>query len=90
MRFVGSEGEETLRGNDLRFALGLKSNFITAMKPFLDSSGNLTEMEVRGRGWGHGVGMCQMGAVALAKEGASHQEILKQYYRGIDLNSYQR
>lgn len=38
-----------------------------------------------GRGWGHGVGMCQTGAYGMALEGRSFEEILKHYYRGIEL-----
>lgn len=35
---------------------------------------------LRGRGWGHGVGLCQIGAAVMAAEGASCEEILKFYY----------
>jgi hypothetical protein len=35
--------------------------------------------------WGHGVGMCQEGARALARQGASFQEILKHYYTGVEV-----
>ena len=35
---------------------------------------------VRGAGWGHGVGMCQTGAIAMAREGRTFREILKHYY----------
>ena len=38
-----------------------------------------------GRGWGHGVGMCQTGAYGMALEGATCEQILKHYYAGIDL-----
>ena len=38
-----------------------------------------------GRGWGHGVGMCQYGAYGLAKMGLKYDEILKHYYTGIEL-----
>jgi len=38
-----------------------------------------------GRGWGHGVGMCQVGAYGLAKEGYSFSAILQKYYTGIKL-----
>jgi len=34
-----------------------------------------------GRGWGHGVGMCQCGAQAMAREGKTAREILSYYYR---------
>ncbi len=56
-------------------------------KPFLPSSAFLVEKErgkfvFRGMGWGHGVGMCQMGAIGMAKRGHSYREILEHYYRG--------
>ena len=35
-----------------------------------------------GRGWGHGVGLCQKGAAAMAQQGRSAQEILQQYFPG--------
>lgn len=38
-----------------------------------------------GRGWGHGVGMCQNGTIELASKGYSYQEILKKYYPGTRL-----
>jgi stage II sporulation protein D len=38
-----------------------------------------------GRGWGHGVGMCQTGAYGLAKEGYSYTAILQKYYTGVKL-----
>ena len=38
-----------------------------------------------GRGWGHGVGMCQYGAFGLAKMGVKYDAIIKHYYTGVDL-----
>jgi SpoIID/LytB domain protein len=40
-----------------------------------------------GAGWGHGVGMCQIGAAVMADEGRSHEEILTHYFRGAALGS---
>ena len=40
-----------------------------------------------GGGWGHGVGMSQYGAKALADDGSSAAQILKYYYRGITVDS---
>ena len=40
---------------------------------------------IRGAGWGHGVGMCQSGAVAQAIQGRSFEQILKHYYSKADL-----
>ena len=38
--------------------------------------------EFHGRGWGHGVGLCQKGAAAMAKQGRAALEILEQYFPG--------
>nr|MBA2544597.1 SpoIID/LytB domain-containing protein [Deltaproteobacteria bacterium] len=40
----------------------------------------------RGAGFGHGVGMCQMGAIGMANAGKSHKQILAHYYRGTHLH----
>lgn len=40
---------------------------------------------VSGRGWGHGVGMSQWGALGMAKAGYTHDEILAYYYSGTEL-----
>jgi len=39
-----------------------------------------------GSGWGHGVGLCQIGAAVMASQGYTHQEILKHYYMDASLN----
>ena len=38
---------------------------------------------ITGKGWGHGVGLCQLGASGMARDGASFEEILKHYYTGV-------
>jgi stage II sporulation protein D len=40
---------------------------------------------IRGRGWGHGIGMSQYGAFGSAKAGLAHDAILRQYYSGTTL-----
>ncbi len=42
---------------------------------------------LKGAGWGHGVGLCQIGAAAMAFQGYSHQEILTHYFRGANLQT---
>jgi len=39
-----------------------------------------------GHGWGHGVGLCQIGAAQMAAEGATYDQILKHYYPGSAIN----
>jgi stage II sporulation protein D len=40
---------------------------------------------LHGAGWGHGVGLCQIGAAVMACRGFSAEEILKHYYRGVEV-----
>jgi SpoIID/LytB domain protein len=47
-----------------------------------NARGELAELTFRGGGWGHGVGMCQMGAIGRAERGQSYRQILEHYYGG--------
>lgn len=42
---------------------------------------------LKGHGWGHGVGLCQIGAAVMASKGYSYQEILQHYYPGTEITS---
>jgi stage II sporulation protein D len=42
---------------------------------------------VKGKGYGHGIGMCQMGARARSAAGQNYKEILKAYYTGVEVES---
>jgi stage II sporulation protein D len=50
-----------------------------------DSNGDITHVVFNGRGYGHGVGMCQMGAKGLASRGVTYDSILRLYYQGTEL-----
>jgi len=67
-----------LPGSDFRTAMGLRSTVFTV-------SIRGRAVSFSGRGWGHGSGMCQDGAIAMAEAGASYREILQQYYSGASL-----
>ena len=41
---------------------------------------------LRGAGWGHGVGLCQIGAAVMATEGKTYTEILQHYYSGAAIS----
>ena len=41
---------------------------------------------LHGSGWGHGVGLCQIGAAVMASEGYGYREILSHYYRGAEVS----
>jgi stage II sporulation protein D len=43
-----------------------------------------------GRGWGHGVGLCQWGAKGMAEKGMDYHSILKYYYRDVEVRKIPR
>jgi stage II sporulation protein D len=70
----------TVNAARLRISLGstkMRSTLLTE----LSVEGNVIQMS--GRGYGHGVGMPQWGAYALAKAGMSGEEISLHYYNGL-------
>jgi stage II sporulation protein D len=69
----------------LRLNLGsewVRSTFLTAITV---QDGNLI---LKGKGFGHGVGMCQWGARKLAQEGKSPGEIIRFYFKGVEVKKY--
>jgi SpoIID/LytB domain protein len=50
-----------------------------------DSSGLPVRFVLHGAGWGHGVGLCQIGAAVMATKGLSAEDILKHYFRGAEI-----
>ena len=78
-------GEFRVRGDSIRWVLRPAPNRIlnsSLIELHPEGSGEVTGLTVDGGGWGHGIGMCQIGAVARAREGQSYREILTTYYRG--------
>jgi stage II sporulation protein D len=82
MRIIGSAGEYTVKGLNIRNALQLKENLFT-MDKRRTADGKLLSIAFSGKGWGHGVGLCQVGAYGMALRGKKYDEILKWYYSGI-------
>jgi peptidoglycan hydrolase-like amidase len=81
---TGTSGRSTIRALRLRSLLGLRDSMFYFDEE-RNAQGALIGMTFYGTGWGHGVGMCQVGAYGMAMDGASYEEILKSYYTGIDL-----
>ena len=73
-------GDRSVTGNELREALGLRSACFTV-------EGTEDGITVTTRGFGHGVGLSQYGADAMAKEGHSWREILEHYYPGCTIEA---
>lgn len=66
---------------DIRSFFNLRSAFFTVEL----ISG---QIRLKGRGYGHGVGMCQDGAMQMARRGRSYKEILQHYFTGIQVVNY--
>jgi stage II sporulation protein D len=56
-----------------------------APAPAPPASVTATTFVVSGRGWGHGVGMSQYGALGYAQDGWTYDQILGHYYTGVEL-----
>jgi SpoIID/LytB domain protein len=50
-----------------------------------DSAGVPARFVLRGAGWGHGVGLCQIGAAVMATNGFKAEEIVGHYFRGAEI-----
>ena len=66
------------KGTDIYNILGLKSTDFT-----IELQGDT--VEIKTKGYGHGVGMSQYGAEGMAKKGYNYKEILSHYYQGTNL-----
>ncbi len=83
LEIIGSNGVKILKGGKIRSALRLPEQLFVMNKRYNGST--VASYTFTGRGWGHGVGMCQYGAFGLAKMGVKYDEIIKHYYTGVDL-----
>ncbi|MEO5904228.1 MAG: SpoIID/LytB domain-containing protein [Gemmatimonadaceae bacterium] len=80
-------GNYVVRGNDVRFVLRTPSGGLLASTYFTaetetDGSGEISSLVVHGGGNGHGIGMCQWGAIGRARAGQDYRTILTTYYPG--------
>lgn len=84
LQIIGTESQVIVKGLKIRWVLGLRDILFTLDREF-DEGGRVTHYLFSGRGWGHGVGLCQVGAFRMAQSGASYKEILKKYYRDVKI-----
>jgi len=75
-----------LVGDEFRFVLRRPVSgtpILRSARCTLDHSGRV--IRAHGKGYGHGIGMCQMGAIGRAQEGQLYTTILKAYYTGVTI-----
>jgi stage II sporulation protein D len=82
-------GSYVLKGNDIRFVLRDPKGAILNSTLFTlnaqTSGGEVTSLTINGRGYGHGIGMCQWGAIGRARAGQNYRTILETYYPGTTI-----
>lgn len=80
------KGHKVVSATDMRKRFGtfeFRSTYITSITPVKGG------FELAGRGWGHGVGMCQEGAKYMANKGKPYTRILRHYYPGAAILDYE-
>jgi stage II sporulation protein D len=83
----GSDGSVACGGDKLRFVLRRKSasGSILRSANFSVAKNGPDEFVLKGRGYGHGVGLCQMGAIGRATAGQSFLQILAVYFKNTEI-----
>ena len=80
-------GDTILYKDKIRFGLS-KTPILSIrfdLKIQRDEEGFITFIVLDGNGYGHGVGLCQWGAIGMAREGKSYRKIINNYYREVEI-----
>jgi len=85
MLLKGKNGQAVVKGIRIRKILGLSETLFVIDREY-DEGGAITHFTFNGKGLGHGVGLCQVGAFGMALAGANYKDILKKYYSGIKIS----
>ncbi|MGI6573946.1 MAG: SpoIID/LytB domain-containing protein [Fermentimonas sp.] len=87
LRIVSTKGEVVI-GKELEIRRILSDSHLYSSAFTVHTEGAREKPErftLHGAGWGHGVGLCQIGAAVMGEKGYSYREILSHYYPGTDL-----
>jgi stage II sporulation protein D len=83
IRIDGDGQSKEIDGLAIRWTLDVPDTLFTAKR--LEPPDREPGWLFTGRGWGHGVGMCQVGAYGMAARGHNYRDILLHYYTGVEL-----
>ena len=88
VKLVG-DFDEIIIGKELEIRRILSASHLYSscfyIKKELNEAGKTKYFTLFGAGWGHGVGLCQVGAAIMGEEGFLHEQILKHYYESAEL-----
>ena len=91
LKITGERGAVTI-GKELEIRRALSRSHLYSSAFVVETekdeaTGLAGRFRLRGAGWGHGVGLCQIGAAVMADLGRDHAEILAHYFRGAALKT---
>lgn len=81
----GGKPEATVINSEYEIRRILHPKFLFSSAFLVEKSGNT--FQLKGSGWGHGVGLCQIGALGMALKEYSTSDILRHYYLGTELRN---
>ena len=84
LQIVGTKLTLTI-GKELEIRRALSESHLYSSA--FDVEKTATGFRLHGRGWGHGVGLCQIGAAVMGQQGYPYDEILLHYYRGAEIKT---
>lgn len=91
LQIIGSKQTFTIgKELEIRSALSdthLKSAAFTVEREDIDAKGVPARFILHGKGWGHGVGMCQIGAAVMGEQGYTYEQILAHYYKDSNITN---
>jgi stage II sporulation protein D len=85
---IGKQKSVLLKGNEIRSILRTADNKNILWSTMFDLSTNSNSVVLQGKGFGHGVGLCEWGAIALSRKGWKYKAILQHYYPGTNVQKY--
>ncbi|MBW3672005.1 MAG: SpoIID/LytB domain-containing protein [Acidobacteria bacterium] len=81
---ISRNGDRTrIEGLPVRWSLNVPDNLFTFVRT--EDSNGVPRFTFWGKGWGHGTGMCQVGAMGRARAGQDYRTILRTYYAGSEI-----
>ena len=91
LKIVGTNQTLTI-GKELEIRHALSENHLFSSAFVVDKGetvdGIPQSFRLTGAGWGHGVGLCQIGAAVMGEEGYKYDEILLHYYKGAEIKTF--
>ena len=83
LKIVGTKKTLTI-GKELEIRRALSESHLLSSAFDVERQGD--RFILHGKGWGHGVGLCQVGAAVMGSQGKTYDEILLFYYRGAEIH----